>query len=274
MAYEEILVERRGPVGWLVFDRPAKAHAMNGRMMDELEVAWRELDADPSVRVIVNTGSGKHFQTGLDVAELSRDPDALREQSLRTRDAELAFTAWHLSVSKPVIAAVNGTCAGGGLHFVADADIVIAASSATFLDPHVSVGQVTAYEAIGLVRKMPFESVMRMALAGRYERMSAERAYALGMISEIVDPPEQLRDRAQELAETIARNSPAAMRATKRALWGALELGLTDACAAGSQELVGMWGHPDQEEGPLAFAEKRDARWQPLTNDTETETTP
>jgi enoyl-CoA hydratase/carnithine racemase len=275
MAYEEILVERRGPVGWLVFDRPAKAHAMNGRMMDELEVAWRELDADPSVRVIVNTGSGRHFQTGLDVAELSRDPDALREQSRRTRDAELAFTAWHLGVSKPVIAAVNGTCAGGGLHFVADADIVIAASSATFLDPHVSVGQVTAYEAIGLVRRVPFESVMRMALAGRYERMSAERAHALGMISEIVDPPEQLRDRAQELAETVARNSPAAMRATKRALWGALELGLTDACRAGAQEFVAMWGHPDQEEGPLAFAEKRDARWQPLTNDTElTETTP
>ena len=274
MAYEEILVERHGLVGWLVFDRPAKAHAMNGRMMDELELAWRELDADPSVRVIVNTGSGKHFQTGLDVAELSRDPDALREQSRRTRDAELAFTAWHLGVGKPVIAAVNGTCAGGGLHFVADADIVIAASSATFLDPHVSVGQVTAYEAIGLIRKMAFEPVMRMALAGRHEQITADRAYRLGMISEVVDPPERLRERAQELAETVARNSPAAMRATKRALWGALEVGLTDACRAGAQELVGMWGHPDQEEGPLAFSEKREPQWLPLIDGTErTETT-
>ena len=174
--YEALRVERRGPVGWLVFDRPAKAHAMNHRMMDELERAWRELDADPDVRVIVNTGSGKHFQTGLDIAELSRDPDALREQSRRTRDAELAFTAWHLGVWKPVIAAVNGTCAGGGLHFVADADIVIAASSATFLDPHVSVGQVTAYEAIGLARKVPFEAVMRMALIGRGRAAVRRRA--------------------------------------------------------------------------------------------------
>jgi enoyl-CoA hydratase/carnithine racemase len=91
--------------------------------------------------------------------------------------------------------------------------------------------------------------------------MSAERAFELGMISEIVDPPERLRDAAQELAEKIARNSPAAMAATKRALWGALEHGLTDACRAGAGELVSMWGHPDQEEGPLAFAEKRDARW-------------
>jgi enoyl-CoA hydratase/carnithine racemase len=84
------------------------------------------------------------------------------------------------------------------------------------------------------------------------------------MISQIVDPPEKLREVAQELAETIARNSPAAMAATKRALWGALEHGLTDACREGAKELVGMWGHPDQGEGPAAWAEKRPANWQPL----------
>jgi len=77
-----------------------------------------------------------------------------------------------------------------------------------------------------------------------------------------VDPPEKLREVAQELGETIAKNSPAAMRATKKALWGALEHGLTDACRAGAQELVDVWGHPDQTEGPLAFAEKRDAQWE------------
>nr|MCU0311741.1 enoyl-CoA hydratase-related protein [Acidimicrobiales bacterium] len=77
----------------------------------------------------------------------------------------------------------------------------------------------------------------------------------------VVDPPERLRERAQELAETIARNSPAAMAASKRALWRALELGLTDACRAGAQDLVSMWGHPDQTEGPAAFAEKRDPVW-------------
>jgi enoyl-CoA hydratase/carnithine racemase len=112
------------------------------------------------------------------------------------------------------------------------------------------------------MRKMPAEAVMRMALVGRHERMSAQRAYELGMISQIVDPPENLRDAAQGLAEKIARNSPAAMRATKRALLGALEMGLTDASRAGAKELMGMWGHPDQTEGPQAFAEKRDAEWQ------------
>jgi enoyl-CoA hydratase/carnithine racemase len=87
---------------------------------------------------------------------------------------------------------------------------------------------------------------MRMALAGRHERMTAARALEIGMISQIVDPPDELRDEAQTLGEKIARNSPAAMAATKRALWGALEMGLTDACRAGAAEMVSVWGHPDQ----------------------------
>jgi len=262
--YETLIVERRGPVGWLVFNRPDRGNALDATMLHELEGAWKELDADPDVRVIVNAAEGKNFQTGLDVIALQRDKEGLREQSRRTRDFRLQFTSWQNQVCKPVIAAVNGSCAGGGLHFVADADIVIAASNATFLDPHVSVGQATVYETIGLTRKMPFESVMRMALVGRHERMSAARAYELGMISQIVDPPELLRDAAQELADKVALNSPAAMAASKRALWRSLELGLTDACKAGSHDLVSMWGHPDQDEGPRAFAEKRAPEWEPL----------
>ena len=264
MAYETLLVERRGPVGWLVFDRPDAGNAMDATMFRELETAWRELDDDPAVRVIVNTGNGRAFQTGVDVAQLGRDKQALREQSRQTRDAELRLTAWHNQVWKPVIAAVNGVCAGGGLHFVADADIVLASSNASFVDPHVSLGQVSAYETIGLVRKSPMEPIVRMALTGAHERIDAARARQLGILSQVVDPPDGLRNAAQELAEKVARNSPAAMRATKQALWGALELGLTDASRAGGRALVSMWGHPDQEEGPLAFAERREPVWQPL----------
>ncbi len=262
-SYETLDVHREGPVGWLIFDRPDAANAMDATMLAELERAWLELDADPEVRVIVNTGNGSAFQTGLDVRQLARDRDALKEQSRRTRDATLKLTAWHNQVWKPVIAAVNGVCAGGGLHFVSDADIVIAAPGATFLDPHVSIGQVSAFETIALAMTSPTEAIMRMALMGRYERIDAGRAYELGILSEVVVSQDALRPHAQALAETIARNSPAAMAATKRALWGALELGLTDACRAGAQELVGMWGHPDQTEGPAAFAEKREPVWAP-----------
>jgi enoyl-CoA hydratase/carnithine racemase len=229
VTYTTLEVERRGPVGWLVFDRPDRANAMDAAMFEELERAWRELDGDPAVRVVVNTGNGDAFQTGLDVAQLARDPGALREQSRRTKRAELRITAWHNAVWKPVIAAVNGVCAGGGLHFVADADIVIAASDATFVDPHVSVGQVSAYEPIGLARKSPMEAITRMALVGRHERLTAERARQLGLLSEVVDPPARLRERAQELGEAVARTDPQLLAATKRALWGALETGLTEA---------------------------------------------
>ena len=261
-AYEFLEVERRGRVGWLIFNRPDNGNAMNAGMMGELERAWQELDADPEVWVIVNTGNGRAFQTGMDVKQVASDKEAMREQSRRTRDATLKLTAWHNQVWKPVIAAVNGVCAGGGLHFVADADIVIASRDATFVDPHVSIGQVTAYEGITLVRKGPMEAIMRMALVGKHERMSAARAREAGILSEVVEP-DQLRDRAQELGETIARNSPTALKHTKRALWGALELGLTDASRAGSKELLAFWGHPDEAEGPRAFAEKRDPQWQP-----------
>jgi len=254
-------VRREGHVGWLVFDRPESGNAMDAAMLTELEAAWRQLDDDPGVRVIVNTGKGPAFQTGLDVRQLARHPEALREQSRRTKRAELKLTAWHNQVWKPVIAAVNGVCAGGGLHFVADADVVIASSDAAFLDPHVSIGQVTAYEAVALVRKSPMEAIVRMALMGRHERITAERARQLGILSEVVETPERLRERAQELAEAIARNSPAAMAATKRALWGALEVGLTEACRRGARELVSMWGHPDQTEGPSAWAERREPQW-------------
>ncbi|MGZ8735185.1 MAG: enoyl-CoA hydratase/isomerase family protein, partial [Acidimicrobiia bacterium] len=262
-SYQHLIVERHGPVGWLINNRPAQLNAMNAAMRDEFADAWTELDRDPAVRVIVHTGEGRAFQTGVDVTELVSDGQGMQRYRESVEQFDLHFTAWHQQVWKPVITAVNGICAGGGFHWVADADIVIAASDAQFFDPHVSVGQVVAIEAIGLIRKMPVEAVMRMAFMGKYERMSAERARELGMLSEVVDPPERLRERAQELGETIAKNSPAAMAATKKALWGALELGLTDACRAGAQHLAALWGHPDQEEGPRAFAEKREPNWAP-----------
>jgi enoyl-CoA hydratase/carnithine racemase len=191
-------------------------------MFVELERAWQDLDDDGEVRVIVNTGNGVAFQTGLDVSQLARYKNALRESSRQTRDFELRMTSWHCGVTKPVIAAVNGTCAGGGLHFVADADIVLAADAATFLDPHVSIGQVSAFETIGLLKKAPMEAVARMAFMGRHERLSAERARTLGIVSEVV-ALSRLRDRAQELGELVASRDPALLSALKAALWERLE---------------------------------------------------
>ena len=177
--YQHLIVERHGPVGWLINNRPDQLNAMNAAMRSEFADAWLELDADPEVRVIVHTGEGRAFQTGVDVSEIAGDGVGFARYRDDMEKFDLHFTAWQQKVWKPVITAVNGICAGGGFHWVADADIVICASDSQFFDPHVSVGQVVSVEAIGLMRKMPVEAVMRMAFMGKYERMSAQRAYEL-----------------------------------------------------------------------------------------------
>jgi enoyl-CoA hydratase/carnithine racemase len=262
--YERLVVEKSDGIGWLILDRSDAGNAFDALMLDELEAAWAGLDGDPDVRVIVNTANGKAFCTGMDVVQVARDREAMRKHSRRTRDAELKISSWHCDVWKPVIAAVNGVCAGGGLHLVADADIVIAAGSASFVDPHVSVGQAVAYEAITLVRKSPMEAITRMTLSGKGERISAQRAYQLGIVSEVV-PAEQLRAAAERLAAAVAANSPTAMRATKKALWRSLEVGLTEARDEASAEIWRLRNHPDHAEGIRAWRDKRAPNWQPLS---------
>jgi len=260
--YERLVVSKSEGVGWLILNRPDAGNAFDALMLEELEAAWAELEADPDVRVIVNTAKGTSFCTGMDVVQVARDKEAMRKHSRRTRDAQLKISSWHCDVWKPVIAAVNGVCAGGGLHLVADADIVIAADTASFVDPHVSVWQAVAYEAITLLRKSPMEAITRMTLSGKGERISAHRAYQLGIVSQVV-ADDSLRDAAASLASGVAANSPTAMRATKKALWYALEVGLTQARDAASKEIWRLRNHPDHAEGVQAWREKRAARWQP-----------
>ena len=261
--YERLIVEKSDGVGWIVLNRPEAGNAFDALMLDELETAWAQLDADPDVHVIVNVANGKAFCTGMDVVQVARDKQAMRKHSRRTRDAQLKISSWHCGVWKPVIAAVNGVCAGGGLHLVADADIVIAAAEATFVDPHVSVGQAVAYEAITLLRKSPMEAITRMTLSGKGERISAQRAYELGIVSQVVAAGE-LRAAAGQLAAAIATNSPTAMRATKKALWHSLEVGLSEAKSMATAEIWRLRDHADHAEGVRAWRDKRPANWQPL----------
>lgn len=263
MGYEFIKVERRGPVGWIVFNRPERYNALNLPMFDELEAAWAELDGDDDVRCIVVTAEGKGFCSGADLKDLADDPRGMTVYAERVRSNTLRFTSYHCRVWKPVICAVNGVCAGGGLHFVADSDIVMAVEAATFLDPHVSVGQVATYETIGLRVRMPFEAVSRMLLVGKHERVTAGRALQLGMISQVEPDVDALWAAAQDLGEKIAQNSATAMMVSKKALWESLDLSFEDGLARGALRLADFWRHPDNREGPAAFAENREARYLP-----------
>jgi len=165
-----------------------------------------------------------------------------------------------------VICAVNGLTNAGGLHFVADSDIVIACRSAVFMDSHVTVGQVSALESQGIARRAGVGAALLMGLTGRTYRLPAERAWMLGMVDLIEDTAEEVMTRAMELARDMCGNSPQAMALTKRAIWATTELPDPAAPELGWELLKSHWAHPDFAEGPKAFAEARPPVWTPDAN--------
>jgi (E)-benzylidenesuccinyl-CoA hydratase len=155
---------------------------------------------------------------------------------------------------------VNGLCASAGLHFVADADIVICSENATFFDTHVHVGQVSALEPIGLSRRIPLGEVLRMVTMGKAYRMDAQRALELGLVSEVV-ALERLRARAVEIGHIIATASPQTVKTSLRAIWESLDRGLDEGLKHGYKLLQAHLDHPDATEGPAAFVAKRAPNW-------------
>lgn len=258
---DELLYRVEDGIATITLNRPEKLNALNWVMNEELGKAWEDVKNDPNVIVAVLTGKGdRALCTGIDVSIPATGERRGREQP--GGHMTLTFTAIQNKCWKPVITAVNGMVVGGGLHFIADSDIIIAAEHATFFDTHVKVGMASVHEPIGLIRRMPFEAVIRMSLMGGQERMSAQRAYELGMISEIV-PKDRLMPRAREIARTIMKNSPAAMMASKRAIWGSLNYGYEQALEYGWAVLGEHGKHPDTTEGPRAFLERREPQWAP-----------
>jgi enoyl-CoA hydratase/carnithine racemase len=251
----DLLVERAGAVLWVWLNRPDRLNALNGSIRDALEALWTTTASDRSVRCVVLTGAGRGFCAGADVSDLA-GPRAGRGDL----DAELAFLPGR-NLEVPVVVAVNGVCAGGGLHFVADADLCISGSSARFLDPHVSVGQVTGIEPASMLAMMSAQQVARLAYLGSAAALSAEEALAVGLVAEVVADNE-LISRAGAIADSICAGSPAAIRASRRVLRAAVDATTRPAMVAGWDAVQEHWSHPDALEGPVAHSEKRPPRWQ------------
>jgi enoyl-CoA hydratase/carnithine racemase len=256
-----IRYEKRGAVATMTLDRPERGNALSRRMREPVRAVWRDVMADVSVRVLVITGAGdRHFCTGIDVGEVA-ETGATSAGDGPARE-EIAWSALAHGVWKPVICALNGLVAGGGLHFVADADIVVAADHVEIMDTHTSVGMVGAVENVGLTHRLPLGSVLRMTLAGKHYRMPVARAYQLGLVDEVCTR-EALLDTAYAIADGIAQNSPQAVSLSKQGIWASLgrdhEGALEYAWALARMHRA----HPDYREGPRAFAERRAPRWTP-----------
>ncbi len=230
--YETLLVTHDDGVAWVSLNRPEVRNAINQQMQDELHEVWHSFRYDDDVRCVVLTAEGDSFCTGIDRTEAisEENTDAIaqgnfpgyptpwmyddpgRDVGPKTRDL------W-----KPVIAAVQGIACGGAFYMLGETEFIIAADDAVFFDPHVTYGMTAAFEPIQLLSKMPFQEVMRMALLGADERMSAARAHEIGLVSEVV-PRAELRERAAWAARVIADAPPLAIQGTMRALWTALEM--------------------------------------------------
>jgi enoyl-CoA hydratase/carnithine racemase len=228
--FESLLYDESDGVAWVTLNRPEALNAFNTTMQRELRELWLMLRTNDDVRCIVLTGSGdKAFCTGLDREGVGSFDD-LPPGKLPGYNTPWDFDDPGKSVCpksndlwKPVIAAVNGMACGGAFYILGEVDFIIAADHATFFDPHVTYGMPAAFEPIFLLHKMPFQEVVRLALLGAHERMSANRAHQIGLVSEVV-PSDELRERTEWAARAIADQPALAEQGTLRAMWMGLEV--------------------------------------------------
>lgn len=264
MDFETIRYEVADRVATITFDRPEQLNAVNPQMVRELRTAYAAAEADEAVWTIIVTGSGRAFCAGADVTEIPDDGRVIYDEPYLSTyaqwEAPQEATPPFRSMTKPILAAVNGLCCGAGLDLVTTGDIVIASDRAEFFDPHVSIGLVSGREVVRLARVLPLNIAMRVALTGRHERLGAQRAYELGMVSEVV-PHERLMERAQEIAALVNRNAPLAVRGTRMAIRKGIDLPLHEAEILAEAFRERVVRTDDAKEGPQAFVDKRPPKW-------------
>jgi enoyl-CoA hydratase/carnithine racemase len=270
--YEAILYEEKEGVAWVTLNRPEVHNAFNFQMQRELRDVWRGLRSNDDVRCVVLTGAGeKAFCVGIDRNEAMGDwqsEDDVGSTSATSGVGHVAQTPWHFDdpgdnigpktndLWKPVIAAVNGMACGGAFYMLGEVEFIIAAEHATFFDPHVTYGMTACFESMHMLQKMPFGEIMRVALLGASERMTAQRAHEIGLVSEVV-PLSGLHDAAAWASGEIAKSPAIAVQGTVRALWLARELSRRQALDSG-RVLIKLGSDPKAlYEGQQSFAAGR-----------------
>jgi enoyl-CoA hydratase/carnithine racemase len=209
-------------IATITLNRPEVLNCFDQRMLDEFARIWRICRHEDDIHVVVLRAAGdKAFSTGVD-RKLGRfrHPNPLSED-----DPGFWLGAKQNRVWKPLIVAVHGMCAGGAFYWLNECDVAICSDDATFFDPHTTYGMASALEPAALLRRIPFGEVMRMALFGNDERISAARALAIGLVSEVVTR-DQLWDRANVLAKRLADKPPLAVQGTVKAVWDSLSMSI------------------------------------------------
>ena len=271
MKYNTIFWEQRDHTVCITLDRPDALNSLTFEMMDELRHAYETAEKEDSIWTIIVTGNGRALCTGVDVdlvsaTDIDGKPTGIELKgepilaNYRQWDIPQEATPPYTTMTKPIICAINGIACGAGLDLVTTCDIAIASTKASFFDPHVSIGLVSGREMVRVSRVLPLNITMRMALMGKQERLSAQRAYDLGMVSELAEP-DKLMERAWEIAATINKNAPLAVRGTRLAIRKGLSLPIYEAELLAESYRMRCAQTKDGVEGAQAFLEKRDPVW-------------
>ena len=274
--FETLGYEESDGVAWVTLDRPEVYNAFNAVMQRELRTLWRALRRHDDVRVVVLTGAGdKAFCTGIDRNEalgdatgdatVGEDGDAVHVGAGSTPfmfdDPGEDLGPKTCDLWKPVIGAVNGMACGGAFYLLGEVDFIIATEQATFFDPHVTYGMAAAFEPLQMSGSMPFGELARLTLLGASERMSAQRAHQIGLVSELAADVDDLREKAGWAARAIADSPPLAVQGSLRALWAGRDMGRGQALALG-YAFVGL-GNSDEAlaQGQERFASGARLDW-------------
>ena len=250
MAYEHIKVEPDPPIATITLDRPRVLNALSPAVIAEVGQALSELEADDAVRAVVITGGPKVFAAGADIGDMAERSAA--EQLNRDQTG-----AWSpiSGFKKPLIAAVNGYCLGGGCELALMCDMIIAGDSARFGQPEINLGIIPG---AGGTQRWPRTAgkfaAMEVMLTGGM--ISARRAYELGLANKVV-PAEMSVAVAQRMARQLAEKPPVAVRLAKESVQKAFETSLAEGLAAERRSFYFLFSTDDQKEGMRAFLEKR-----------------
>lgn len=248
--YTTILVEQRGRVGWITLNRPEALNALNSTLVSELAHAASVFDADEEIGAIVLTGSAKAFAAGADIKEMADKSPV--DMSLRNPFAGLEEFS---RVRTPIVAAVAGYALGGGCELAMACDIILAADTARFGQPEITLGVIPGLGGTQrLTRAIGYYKAAELVFTGRM--MDATEAERSGLVSRVV-PADELLDEAQKVAESIAAKSLPVAYAAKEALRASQETTATEGLRFEKAVFTSLFALDDQKEGMAAFREKR-----------------
>jgi methylglutaconyl-CoA hydratase len=257
MDYTTLHLAHASGVATLTLNRPDKRNAISYQLMDELQAALDEV-ADSAARVLILTGAGKAFCSGMDLEDLKALSGRSPEQSLKDSEIMARLFRSLYDFPRPTIAAVNGAAIAGGCGLATLCDFTLAVPEAKFGYTEVRIGFLPAIVSTFLLRQIGEKHARDLLLSGRI--IAADEAYRIGLINEIV-ATEKLTQRAQELALQLAENSPASVFGTKRLLSQHAQVALDAQIRSAVRENAAIRATHDFQEGISSFLEKRKPRW-------------